>query len=188
MSKKALVPIADGSEEIEAVCIIDTLRRAEVDVTVASVTGQRQITASRQTGIVADALIEACADTTYDLIALPGGMPGAEHLRDSEVLFELVKAQRDAGRLYAAICASPAVAFLPHGLLAGRRATCFPSYRSLLKDAAEVETRDERVVVDANLVTSQGPGTAIEFALKLVELLFDDPDKASGIGRRMLIE
>ena len=188
MPKKALVPIADGSEEIEAVCIIDTLRRAEVDVTVASVTGERQITASRKTKIVADALIEDCADTTYDLIALPGGMPGAEHLRDSEVLFEMIEDQRDAGRLYAAICASPAVAFLPHGMLAGRTATCFPSYRSLLEEAEDVEAGDERVVVDGNLVTSRGPGTAIEFALKLVELLLDDPEKADGIGKRMLIK
>jgi 4-methyl-5(b-hydroxyethyl)-thiazole monophosphate biosynthesis len=188
MSKTALVPIADGSEEIEAVCIIDTLRRADVEVTVASVTGERQITASRKTKITADALIEDCVAETYDLIALPGGMPGAEHLRDSDALFDLVKAQRDAGRLYAAICASPAVAFLPHGLLEGRTATCFPTYRSRLEDAEEVEAGDDRVVVDGNLVTSQGPGTAIEFALKLVELLFDDAEKAAGIGKRMLIK
>ena len=113
MTTRALVPIADGSEEIEAVCIIDTLRRAEVDVTVASVMGRRQITASRGTRIVADALIEDCAGEAYDLIVLPGGMPGAQHLGDSVPLIELVTAQRNAGRRYAAICAAPAVALLP---------------------------------------------------------------------------
>lgn len=188
MAKTALVPIADGSEDIEAVCIIDTLRRAGVEVTVASVSGTLQITASRKTKIVADALIEACVDTAYDVIALPGGMPGAEHLRDSAPLISMLKAQRDAGRLYAAICASPVVALLPHGLLQGRRATSFPSYHEQLRETEDVEASTDRVVVDGNLVTSQGPGTAIAFALKLVELLFDDPGKAKAIGRRMLVE
>lgn len=187
MTKKALVPIADGSEEIEAVCLIDTLRRADVDVTVASVMGRREIMAARRTRIVADSLIEACTDAVYDLIVLPGGIPGAEHLRDCEPLIALLKAQRDADRLYAAICASPAVAFLPHGLLAGRRATCFPSYREQLEEADDVEASDDRVVADGNLITSQGPGTAIEFALKLVELLFDDAEKAAAIGERMIV-
>jgi 4-methyl-5(b-hydroxyethyl)-thiazole monophosphate biosynthesis len=188
MMKRALVPIADGSEDIEAVCIIDTLRRAEVDVTVVSVTGALEIVASRKTKIVADALIEDCADEVYDLIVLPGGIPGAEHLRDSAVLVEKLKAHRDAGRLYGAICASPAVALLPHGLLAGRTATCFPSFRSRLADAEDVEASDDRVVVDGNLVTSQGPGTAIEFALTLVALLTGDPETASAIGERMLVK
>lgn len=187
MSKKALVPIADGSEEIEAVCLIDTLRRAEVEVTVASVMDQRQITASRSTIIVADALIAECCNETYHLIVLPGGMPGAEHLRDCEPLIEMLHAQRDAGRLYGAICASPAVALLPHGLVTGRKATCYPSFRGELEDAAAVQASDERVVVDGNLVTSQGPGTAIAFALQLVALLFDE-QKAQQIGQRMLIQ
>lgn len=188
MTKRALVPIADGSEEIEAVCIIDTLRRAEVEVTVASVMGRKEIVASRETRIVADALIEACVEDDYDLIALPGGMPGAEHLRDSAALVSLVQAQREAGRLYAAICASPAVAFLPHGLLEGKRATCFPSFLGCLTEAEDVAVSEARVVVDGNLVTSRGPGTAIEFALTLVERLFDDADKAAAIGERMLVK
>lgn len=187
MTKTALIPIADGSEDIEAVCLIDVLRRAEVEVTVASVTDDREITASRGTTIVADALISECGDHTYDVIVLPGGVPGAEHLRDCEPLIEMLKEQRDAGRLYAAICASPAVALLPHGLLAGRCATCYPSFREKLEEARDVEASDEQVVVDGNLVTSQGPGTAILFALRLVALLFEDPEKARGIGERMLI-
>ena len=107
MSKKVLVPIANGTEEIEAACIIDTLRRAGAEVTVASV-DDLQVTASRGMKLVADARISDCVSQTYDCIALPGGMPGAEHLRDSAPLIEKLKQQKQAGRLYGAICASPA--------------------------------------------------------------------------------
>ena len=182
MSKKVLVPIADGSEEIEAVCIIDTLRRGGSDLTVASV-GQLQVTASRGVKIVADARIAECVNRTYDCIALPGGMPGAEHLRDSAELIDLLKKQKQTGRLYAAICASPAIALRPHGLLDKVRATCFPAFRDRLDPAY---ASDERVVVDGNCVTSQGPGTAIEFALKLVELLFG-AEKAAAVAAAMLV-
>ena len=182
MAKKVLIPVADGSEEIEAVCLIDTLRRAGTDLTVASVAGP-QVTASRGVKIVADANIADCAAQTYDCIALPGGMPGAEHLRDSTVLIDMLKRHKQAGRLYGAICASPAVVLKPHGLLDGVRATCYPSFQDRL-DAAG--TSDERVVVDGHCVTSQGPGTAIEFALKLVELLLG-PDKADEVGGPMLV-
>jgi 4-methyl-5(b-hydroxyethyl)-thiazole monophosphate biosynthesis len=181
MAKKVLVPIADGSEEIEAVCMIDTLRRGGAELTVASV-GSLQVTASRGVKIVADARMADCVGRTYDCIALPGGMPGAEHLRDSAELIGMLKTQKQAGRLYAAICASPAVALRPHGLLDGVRATCFPAFRDRLDPAY---ASDERVVVDGNCVTSQGPGTAIEFALKLVELLFGSP-KADEVAAAML--
>ncbi len=167
MAKRALVPIADGSEEIEAVCIIDILRRAGMEVVVASV-DDLQITASRGVKLMADAFITECTEETFDLIALPGGIPGAEHLRDSTELVGMLKKQKQAGRLYAAICASPAVVFQPHGLLAGKKATCHPGRINSLENKEAV---DFRVVVDGNCITSQGPGTAMEFALKLVELL-----------------
>jgi 4-methyl-5(b-hydroxyethyl)-thiazole monophosphate biosynthesis len=183
MAKRVLVPIADGSEEIEAVCIIDTLRRAGAEVTVASVETRKEVTASRGVKLVADAPITDCTNQTYDCIALPGGMPGAEHLRDSAALIGMLKKQKQAGRLYAAICASPTMVLQPHGLLEKIRATCFPSLRSKL-DAAYAS--DERVVVDGNCVTSQGPDTAIEFALKLVELLFGAA-KAKEVGTAMLV-
>ncbi len=183
MAKRVLVPIADGCEEIEAVCLIDTLRRAGAEVTVASVDGL-QVTASRGVKIVADTGIGDCAGQTYDCIALPGGMPGAEHLRDSAELVGMLKKQKQSGRLYGAICASPAVALQPHGLLDGVRATCYPSMRNTLDPAYAC---DERVVVDGHCVTSQGPGMAIEFALKLVELLFD-AKKAKEVGDPMLVK
>ena len=140
------------------------------------------MTASRGVKIVADAQIADCAGRTYDCIALPGGMPGAEHLRDCAELIAMLKRQKQAGRLYAALCASPAVVLQTHGLLDGVRATCFPAFRSKLDPAY---ASDKRVVVDGTCVTSQGPGTAIEFALKLVELLCS-PAKAAEVGSAML--
>ncbi len=168
MNKRVLVPIADGTEELEAVTIIDIMRRAGADVIVASV-DQLQVTASRGVKLVADCLIGDCAGESFDLIALPGGMPGAEHLRDSKVLVELLKQQRKEDKLYAAICAAPVVTLQPHGLLKQRKATCHPARQ---KDLDNPEAANERVVIDDNLVTSQGPGTALVFAMTLVQLLF----------------
>jgi 4-methyl-5(b-hydroxyethyl)-thiazole monophosphate biosynthesis len=119
----------------------------------------------------------------YDAIALPGGIPGAEHLRDSTPLVEMVKKQQQEGRLYAAICASPAVVFQHHGLLAGRKATCHPAFVKYLENQEVVENR---VVVDGMCVTSRGPGTAIEFALQLITLLFDE-EQAKKVAGPMLV-
>lgn len=184
MAKTVLVPIADGSEEIEAVCTIDTLRRSGAQVTVASVMDRLEITASRGLKLVADKLIGACINETFDAIALPGGLPGAEHLRDCEELIAMLKQQRQTGRIYAAICASPVVALQHHGLLADKKATCHPGFADKLHNPEAVE---QRVVVDGNCVTSRGPGTAIEFALKLIELLFD-ADKAQKVAQPMLVK
>jgi len=180
--RQVLVPIADGTEEIEAVCIIDVLRRAGADVTVASV-GRLQITASRGVRIVADCTIAECVDEDFDLIALPGGMPGAEHLRDSSALTKLLRRQQNEGRWYGAICAAPAVILSHHGLLGGRRATGHPAFSSQLTDGQPVS---DRVVVADRCVTSQGPGTALEFALALVASLFGDA-KASEVAAPMLV-
>ena len=185
MSKKVLVPIADGIEEIEAACIIDVLRRAGAEVTVASV-GRLQVTASRETKLVADKQISQCVNIEYDLIALPGGMPGAEHLRDCKELETMLKQQNEQGRFYGAICASPVVVLAHYGLLDGRRATCHPNFTEKLKNT-NAEAIAERVVVDGNCITSQGPGTALEFALKLVELLYDR-EKAKEIAEAMVVK
>lgn len=184
MSKKVLVPIADGSEEIEAVCIIDVLRRAGAEVTVASVERELQVTASRGVRIVADAKIDDCAGEAFDLIVLPGGMPGAERLRDSKTLSALLRRQKESERPYAAICAAPAVALQPHGLLEDRKATAHPGFVEQLKDRSRA---DSRVVVDGNVVTSRAPGTAIEFALALVAMLFGE-EKADEVAGPMLVE
>ena len=181
-TKRVLVPIADGSEEIESVAIIDVLRRAGAEVTVASV-DELQVTASRGVKLVADRLIRDCAGSAYDLIALPGGSRGAEHLRDSPELVAMLKKQQAQNRLYAAICAAPAVVLEHHGLATGRRVTCHPGFTDRLSNQESVSSR---VVVDGNLVTSRGPGTAIEFALKLVELLYGE-EKAREVADPMIV-
>jgi len=182
MGKKVLIAVADGMEELEAIAIIDCLGRAGADLTIASVQKQ-QITTARKVKITADFLITDCAGKTYDLIVLPGGVPGAESFRDSKVLIEMLKKQKEAGRFYAAICASPAIAFAYHGLLAGKKATCYPGMEDKLPDSSAA---NQRVVVDGNCITSQGPGTALEFSLKLVELLFGNR-KSQELAKAMLV-
>lgn len=182
MTKKVLVPIAEGTEEIEAVCIIDVLRRAGADVVVASV-GEKTVTCSRGVKIVADKLLADCKAESFDIIALPGGIPGAENLRDSNDLTELLIQQAGAGGFFGAICASPAVVLQPHGLLENRQATSHPGFADQLAPNASIESR---VVVDGNCITSRGPGTAIEFALKLVEILYGT-ENAKAVGEPMVL-
>ena len=184
MPRKVLVPVADGTEDIEAVCIIDTLRRAGYEVTVASVESRLQVTCSRETKLVADALIDDCTEQDYELIACPGGIPGALRLRDSEPLTRLLKNQAEQGKLYAAICAAPVVVLQHHGLLDGKKATCFPGFAPELINPESV---NHRVVIDGNCITSRGAGTAIEFALALVSVMSGER-KAVEVGKRMLVQ
>ncbi len=181
MSKTVLVPIADGVEEIETVSVIDVLRRAGAEVTVAATGDDLQVKASRGVNLVADQHIRDCANRTYDLIAIPGGMPGAENLRDSPELTSLLKKQKEEQRYHAAICAAPAVVFQSHGLISGK-ATCHPNFTEQLSNQEEVNSR---VVVDGMCITSRGPGTALEFALKLVEILYDQ-EKMEEVAAPML--
>ena len=168
MTRNVLVPIADGSEELEAISIVDVLRRAGAITVLASV-GGIEVTASKGVKLITDRLLKDCVNEKYDLIALPGGMPGSEKLRDSAELIAALRKQLAEGRLYAAICAAPAVALYPHGLLEGRKATCHPNFSHL---ATGVELVDRNVVVDGNCITSRGAGTAIEFSLTLVQELY----------------
>lgn len=187
MTKQVLVPIADGSEEIETTCITDTLTRFGAKVTVAAVGDSKLCTMSRGIRMEADCSIaEAVASqTAWDLIVLPGGMPGAEHFRDCEPLMELVTQQKSAGKLYGAICAAPAVALADKKLIpSGAAATCYPApvFREKLALVSE-----EDVVVTGNLVTSKGPGTALKFALALGEQLFGK-EKRDQIAKEMLVD
>ncbi|CAL9017015.1 unnamed protein product [Prunus brigantina] len=179
-AKKVLVPIANGTEPMEAVITIDVLRRAGADVTVASVEKQLRVEACHGVKIIADVLISDCSKSVFDLITLPGGMPGAANLKNSEVLESLVKKQAADGKLYAAICASPAVAFGSWGVLKGLKATCYPSFTDQL--ASSATTVEARVQVDGKAVTSRGPGTTMEFAVVLVEQLYgkEKADEVSG--------
>ncbi|KAI5662419.1 hypothetical protein M9H77_21742 [Catharanthus roseus] len=183
-TKKVLVPIANGTEPLEAVVTIDVLRRAGADVTVASVEKQLQVDACHGVKIVADALISDCADTVFDLISLPGGMPGAATLKDCKTLENIVKKQAAEGRLYAAICAAPAVALGSWGLLIGKMATCYPSFMEQLSSTATAS--ESRVEQDGKVVTSRGPGTALEYSLALVEHLFGK-EKANEVSAPLVM-
>lgn len=180
-----LVPIADGSEEIEAVTIIDVLRRAGIDVCVASAKAEScSIKASRGVNITADELLEQAIAREWDMIALPGGMPGAQHLSEHQGLIGQLRRQLEGGKWVAAICAAPAVVLGQHNLIARASATCYPGFQDQLRpNVAEVS--DKAVVIDNNLITSQGPGTAMAFALALVEVLLGQ-EKAKEVAEALL--
>ncbi|CAE8588961.1 unnamed protein product, partial [Polarella glacialis] len=179
---RVLVPVANDSEEIETACITDVLTRAGAMVTVASVEKELQVRMSRGLKVVADVFIGECVGQDWDVIALPGGMPGAERLRDSEDLTKLLKEQRTSGRWVAGVCASPAVVFATHGLL-GESATCYPAPH--FKEKIPGGWQDAQAVVDGNVITSQGPGTSLQFALKIVEVIYGR-GKAEEIAAQMV--
>jgi len=168
MSINVLVPVADGTEELEVVAIVNILRRAGAHVVIAGIKN-KTITAARGVRLIADNNLLDCMDVSYDLIALPGGVPGVEHLKESKELVELLRKQFQTDKMIGAICAAPQVVLAFHGILGHQRATGHPAFT---EDIPNKESLDQRVVVDKNLVTSRGAGTAVEFALKLVELLF----------------
>lgn len=166
--KTVLVPLAEGFEEIEAVTIIDVLRRAGADVTVA---GQSSgpLRASRGVLVKPEVTFKKIKDQEFSLIALPGGMPGAKNLAEDEIIHALLERAVSQKAWIAAICAAPAVVLQKHGLIEGKKATCHANFKDELPSYV-----DEPVVVDGRLVTSQAPGTSMAFALKLVELLFGE--------------
>lgn len=164
---KVLIPLADGCEEIEAVTVIDILRRAGVEVIVAGLSAQ-QIKCSRGTVIMPDVLLDGVLNEPFDMIVLPGGMPGAEHLKNDKRIISLMQNMAGANKYVAAICAAP-MALHAADLLAHRTATSFPGVLDKLPGSHRYST--QAVVVDGNIVTSRGPGTAMDFALTLVELL-----------------
>lgn len=180
--KAALVPVAHGTEEMEAVIVADVLRRAGVDVCLASVESDKVVQCSRGVSLVADATIDSLPSRDFDLIAVPGGMPGSERLRDSGTLSGMLKEREtDADRLTAAICAAPQVVLQEQGLFEGRSMTCHPGFISKLENSTEA-----RVEIDLNLVTSRGPGTAFEFSLALVDTLLGEA-KAAEVGGPMVL-
>lgn len=163
-----LVPLAQACEELEAITIIDLLRRAGMQVTTAGL-DDRPIKASRGSVLIADTTIDAVLQQRFDMIVLPGGLPGADHLRDDARVQQLLKQMAADDKYVAAICAAPK-ALAKAGLLKGRRATSFPG--ALDADTlAQLDYSEEPVVIDGKLVTSRGPGTAMDFALTLIELL-----------------
>jgi len=173
----ALVLLADGLEEIEAVTIIDVLRRGEVEVTTASLGGER-VTGSHQISLEADARLDAIAVESFDALVLPGG-PAAKTLREDARAQTTIRRAAAAGKLLAAVCAGP-TALEAAGVLAGKRATSYPG--NPLPSASWVQ---ESVVIDGNVITSRGPGTTMAFALAVLERL-RGADVANATAERLL--
>lgn len=163
-----LIPIADGSEELEAVTLIDLLRRAGVEVVVAGLK-DGSVRCSRGTVLLPDASLSDVLDRDFDMIVLPGGQPGADNLDADPRIHTLLKRMADAGRFTAAICAAPKV-LANAGLLDGKHATSYPGVIDAMGLAA-TQVLAQPVVSDGQVITSRGPGTAMDFALVLIEKL-----------------
>lgn len=157
---------ADGFEEVEGLTAVDLLRRADVNVKMVSIMGRLQVTGARNISVNTDILIEDIKDEA-DMLVLPGGMPGTNYLREHEGLAALLKKQYESGKWVAAICAAPSV-LGDLGFLKDRKATSYPG---CLEGIPVGEYTEDEVAVDGNVVTSRGVGTAIAFALKLIEVL-----------------
>ncbi|XP_050211138.1 protein DJ-1 homolog C isoform X2 [Mercurialis annua] len=181
--KKVLVPIGFGTEEMEAVIIIDVLRRAGAEVVVASVEPQLEIQAAGGITLVADTSISTCSKQVFDLVALPGGMPGSARLRDCQILQQITSKQAEDKRLYGAICSAPAVTLLPWGLLKRKKTTCHPAFMSKLPTFWAVKSN---IQVSGELTTSRGPGTCFVFALSLVEQMLGE-SIAKDVGELLVL-
>jgi len=180
--KTVLVPLADGFEEIEAISIIDILRRADLNVTTAALGDSLQVKGAHGITVHADSKWSDTGGATYDAIVLPGG-PAYQTLMNHEGVITALRRHNDAGKVTSAICASPAV--LAHsGVIKGKRVSCYPSVE---EDVAKVAKLTQRaVVIDGNIVTSRGPSTAVAFAIALVgEIL--DTEKSRKIAADLLL-
>ncbi len=173
--KRVAVLIAPGLEEIEGLTVVDLLFRAGIPCDTVAITPERTVTSSHEVTIVCKRSIDddGFAFDDYDMLVLPGGIPGTPNLRACEPLCAEVVARAEAGRPLAAICAAPSI-FAELGLLKGRRATSNPGFQHVLAERGAVLLADDPVVVDGNLITSQGAGTAMPFALEIVRHYLGD--------------
>jgi 4-methyl-5(b-hydroxyethyl)-thiazole monophosphate biosynthesis len=165
---RVLIPLATGCEELEAVTVIDLLRRAQIDVVTAGLQ-DGPVRCSRGTVLVPDTVLDSAVEQEFDMIVMPGGLPGATHLDEDSRIHDLLRRYHAEGRYAAAICAAPKV-LASAGLLNGRSATSYPGSLKM-EDFPEVDLLDAPVVVDGKVITSRGPGTAMDFALQLIEVL-----------------
>jgi 4-methyl-5(b-hydroxyethyl)-thiazole monophosphate biosynthesis len=164
--KTALVLFSVGSEELEAVTVVNILRRAGVTVTLAGLT-DGALRGSRGIILQPDTTLDAVLESSFDMLVLPGGMPGTRHLQADARVLKLAQQMAQQGKYVTAICAAPMV-LASAGLLDGKRATCYPT---CLDEFPDVQLQTAAVVEDGRLITSRGPGTAMDFALTLAERL-----------------
>ncbi|XP_045112293.1 Parkinson disease protein 7-like [Portunus trituberculatus] len=186
--KTALVLLAEGAEEMEAVISIDVLRRGGVKVTVGGIDGSGSVLCSRDVVMLPDmSLEEAVAKGPYDAVVIPGGLKGAENIAQSATVKSLLEEQEKAGRVIGAICAAPAVSLAGIGIGQGKKMTCYPALKDKLTGSGKHTFEDKKVVIDGQFITSQGPGTAFDFGLALVEKLVDS-EKRAATAKAMLLQ
>ncbi|ORT99758.1 4-methyl-5(B-hydroxyethyl)-thiazole monophosphate biosynthesis enzyme [Anaerovibrio sp. JC8] len=178
---KALVLLANGFEEVEGLTQVDFLRRGGIQVTAASIHGEKKVVGAHNITVEADELLSNLNSDEYDIVVLPGGMGGMNNLGGSKEVVALIKKFNEAGKWVAAICASPSV-LGDNGLVEGKKCTCYPGFEGRLKGG---KTSTDEVVVDGNIITSRGPATSIAFALKMIELL-KDKATAEEVGKDTL--
>ena len=179
--QRVLIPLADGVEEMEATIVIDMLRRAQWHVLAVGLKAGT-VTAARGTRLVLDEVWDRMDPAQFDVIVIPGGARGVENLRHDKRVVAAVRAHAESGKLTAAVCAGPLV-LQDAGVLAGRRATCHPS---VISDFTLARRVDAPVVVDGNIVTSQGAGTSFAFALTLIALI-EGETKAKELARAIVL-
>ena len=180
---KTAIFFADGCEEIEGLTVVDLLYRAGIPCTKVSITQSTEVTSSHEVTFRTDTTIGELDFDQYDMIILPGGIPGTPNLRACSPLMEQVKAFCEKGRQVAAICAAPSI-LAELGLLSGVRATCNPSKDEVLKENGALLCKD-KVVVSDNIITSRGMGTSIPFGLAIVAHYLGE-DKARALGENII--
>ena len=181
--KKAFLFLANGFEEIEALATVDVLRRAGIEVNTVTISSSMQVKGAHGIEVTADITLNDVKYNENDILILPGGMPGATNLAECEILCEILKKQHARKGTIAAICASPAVVLYPLGILDGKEATCYPGFESSMKNC-KVGYRP--VVIDDNVITANGPATAISFALAIVAHSLCE-EKAREVAEGMLV-
>jgi 4-methyl-5(b-hydroxyethyl)-thiazole monophosphate biosynthesis len=177
------VHLAEGFEEIEAISIIDVLRRADFDVNIVSISGNFVVTGSHNIKIMADSLFESIDYNLIDMIVLPGGMPGTKNLNNHQELKNQILNFYENGKLLGAICAAPMV-FGNLGILEGKKATCYPGFENELIGA---KTTGRAVEQAGKIITGKGAGVAIDFALKIVEIL-KGKELAKELAEKMVVK
>ena len=181
--KKIGIFMADGCEEIEGLTVVDVVRRAGITIDMISITGKKEVAGAHGITFAADVLAEEADFDSYDGIVLPGGMPGTINLGKHEIVKKVITSYAAGGKLTAAICAAPSV-FSGLGFLKNRKATSYPSFMEIIAgDGAK--TSEDNVVVDGNITTSRGLGTAVDFALSLISQLEND-EKAKEIAESVV--
>lgn len=178
---KALVFLADGFEEVEALTVVDLLRRADIDVVTMSISDSTQLIGRSRIEVTADMMFKKEAAEQADMIILPGGQPGTTYLGEHKGVRKVLAWAKEHDKYIAAICAAPTV-LAQEGILKGKKATCYPGLEPRLRDGGAEVITERQVVKDGKVITSRGAGTAIPFALKLIEVLSGE-DTAADVRR-----